>query len=65
MKQDDVYLYGIPCLKCGCTMEPVFFTEHKAGRERLAVDYLICPYCLNTECVDDSFDGPWYQTEVK
>ena len=70
MSQDDIYLYGISCSECGCTMEPVFFTEdeyktsngslYKTGRKRLAVDYLICPCCLTKECVDDSFDGPWY-----
>ena len=61
-------MYG-NCSKCGASLEPVWFTEeeykvenghmYKTGRKRSAVSHLECPYCLNIEAVDDSFDGPW------
>ena len=61
--------YG-QCENCGTDLEAVWFEEeeyetahgvrYKTGRKRRAVDYLICPICLERECVDDSFDGPWY-----
>lgn len=61
-------IYG-ECCKCGTSLEPIWFIEeenkveygcmYKTGRKRRAVDYLICPYCLHKECVDDSFDGDW------
>lgn len=60
--------FGI-CGTCGCELEPSYFVEEeeiiqhgvrfKTGRVRRAVDCLVCPNCLRTECVDDSFDGPW------
>ena len=66
----DLSRYGI-CSECGVEYEPVWFTEDeyeiiggsrfKTGRKRRAVDYLICPCCLNKHCVDDSFDGAWYR----
>lgn len=62
-------IYG-ECCECGAPLEPVWFTEYeykvikghmyKTGRKRIAVDSLVCPYCLHVECVDDSFDGPWH-----
>lgn len=61
--------YG-ECSNCGAELEAVWFTEEeyktiqgtmcKTGRKRRAVDYLICPICMQKECVDDSFDGPWH-----
>lgn len=55
-------LVDIKCEDCGAQMEPVWFKDRRNdGRVRLAVDYLICPCCLATQCVDDSFDGPWYR----
>lgn len=61
-------IYG-ECCECGTSLEPIWFIEeehkveygcmYKTGRKRRAVDYLICPYCLHKECVDDSFDGDW------
>lgn len=61
--------YG-ECPKCGAFLEAVWFIEDeyktlqgmlfKTGRKRRAVDFLVCPYCDHKECVDDSFDGPWY-----
>ena len=54
-------LADIVCEDCGTQMEPVWFTDRRNdGKRRLAVDYLICPCCLTKQCVDDSFDGPWY-----
>lgn len=60
--------FGI-CGTCGCELEPSYFVEEeeiiqhgvrfKTGRIRRAVDCLVCHNCLRTECVDDSFDGPW------
>lgn len=57
------------CNKCGVKLKPIYFIEEeeklyegtyiKTGRVRKAVDYLICPYCLDKFTVDDSFDGPW------
>lgn len=64
-------IYG-ECCECGTSLEPIWFIEeehkveygcmYKTGRKRRAVDYLICPYCLHKECVDDSFDGDWSYT---
>lgn len=66
MKKSD---FGI-CEDCGVELEAVWFTEYeyrtingsmyRTGRYRNAVDYLICPMCLNKQCVDDSFDGLWF-----
>lgn len=54
------FKYG-NCSECGSSLIPVWFIEeeYETGRTRKAVDYLFCPNCLNKECVDDSFDGPW------
>lgn len=64
-------IYG-ECCECGTSLEPIWFIEeehkveygcmYKTGRKRRAVAYLICPYCLHKECVDDSFDGDWSYT---
>lgn len=61
--------YG-KCEICGDNLKPVWFLEEetkyefgiliKTGRVRQAVSHLSCPSCLNTYCVDDSFDKPWY-----
>ena len=66
--------YGI-CSKCGTDLEPVWFIEketkieygslHRTGRVRESVSHLECPVCLTSECVDDSFDGPWYYPRNK
>lgn len=62
-------MYG-ECSECGTPLEPVWFIEEeyktingcmfKTDRKRRAVDYLICPCCLQKACVDNSFDGNWY-----
>ena len=59
------------CSDCNCELEAVWFEEEeikmeyglliKTGRKRNAVDYLVCPCCLNRYCVDDSFDGEWHR----
>lgn len=60
------------CCKCGNTeLAPVYFTEYeeekvagvfiRTGRKRRAVSHLECDVCGHRECVDDSFDGPWYR----
>ena len=61
-------IYG-ECCECGTPLEPIWFIQdeyntidgcmYKTGRKRRAIDYLICPYCLCKECVDDSFDESW------
>lgn len=59
-----VSIYG-SCSECGADLEAVFFTELEykngvhTGRQRRAVDYLVCPICFTRECVDDTFDEPW------
>jgi hypothetical protein len=62
-------IYG-QCSRCDMNLEPVWYTEReeelvggvwiKTGRKRKSCSHLLCPCCGNTECVDDSFDGPWY-----
>lgn len=62
-------VYGL-CPECDIELEPVWFIEeeyktecgimYKTGRKRRAVDYLICPCCLQKQCVDDSYDGVWH-----
>lgn len=57
------------CKYCGTQLKPVRFREdeykiegkmmYKTGRNRLAVDFLICEKCLRHYCADDTFDGPW------
>lgn len=57
--------------ECGGQLLPVWFIEEETkvvagallhtGRKRRAVDHLYCDSCFNRECVDDSFDGPWYR----
>lgn len=55
-------LEDIVCYKCKVQMEPVWFKQRRPdGMERLVLDYLICPFCLSIQCVDDSFDGEWYK----
>lgn len=61
--------YGI-CDECGCDLTAVWFKEKESvlyngtyvntGRERNAVDYLMCPHCLKSFPVDDSFDEPFH-----
>ena len=34
--------------------------EYKTGRKRTACSHFECPECFETECVDDTFDGPWH-----
>lgn len=58
------------CPYCGNDLSPVYGTEDefivennhliKTGRERRIVAYLQCKTCFKKQCVDDSFDGPWY-----
>lgn len=60
---------GIECYDCGTEMESIWFEEKEyryvqgmqipTGRKRMAVSYLECPNCFNTQCVDDSLDQPW------
>lgn len=67
-------IYG-KCSKCENDLEPVWYTEHeerfeyglrvKTGRTRTACSHLLCPYCGNVECVDESFDGPWVSKPKK
>lgn len=56
---------------CGYHLEPVYFEEqeekickdgfrYKTGRYRKAVSHLVCENCGKNHCVDDTFDGPWY-----
>lgn len=62
--------YGI-CDNCQSPLEPVHFEEKEhevingvkryTERVRNAVSHLVCPYCMKTFPVDDSFDGPWYR----
>lgn len=61
--------YG-QCEQCGADLKPIWFTEEeyqiiggisiKTGRKRRACSHLVCPDCLKNYCVDDSFDGPYY-----
>lgn len=67
-------MYRTPCFgkcsRCGGNLLPVYFTEEErkvecghliyTGRKRTAVSHLSCESCMKNECVDDSFDGPWY-----
>lgn len=58
------------CPYCGSDLSPVYGTEDefiiknshliKTGRKRRIVAYLQCEACFKKQCVDDSFDGPWY-----
>ncbi len=62
-------VYGT-CCNCGSVLEPIFFIEEeykveygamiKTGRKKKACSHLECPNCGKKECVDDTFDGPWY-----
>ena len=59
------------CKDCGVRLEPIYFREKefyidsygdwiKTGRSRIAVDYLICPVCLERYIVDRDFEnGEW------
>lgn len=58
------------CPECGYPLTAVWFTEdeynvtsfgnmYRTGRQRRAVDCLICEACGKKQCVDDSFDGEW------
>lgn len=61
--------YGI-CDQCNYPLKPIWFIEkeyktnhgheYPTGRVRKAVDYLICPSCLEKYCIDDTLDDPWY-----
>ena len=37
----------------------------KTGRVRTAASSLYCTSCLKKYCIDDSFDGPWYNPKHK
>ena len=65
-----VAFYGL--CECGGSLIPVWFTEeeykvtqdgfqYRTGRKRRAVSHLVCEDCLKNFCVDDSFDGAWYE----
>lgn len=51
--------------ECGQKLKPVYFLEKEfvngeyTNRERIAISYLLCDFCGNTECVDNSFDDNW------
>lgn len=51
------------CTHCRTAMKPVYAKEvdEKNNRWRIIVDYLVCPFCGEIQCVDDTFDGPWHQ----
>lgn len=61
--------YGV-CSRCGTHLVPIWFNEEETkvqdgrmwytGRTRKACSHLECPNCFKKECVDDSFDRPWY-----
>lgn len=56
--------------ECGYGLQPVYYEEAetkrydwgevKTGRYRKACSHLFCDYCGRQYCVDDTFDGPWY-----
>lgn len=58
--------------ECGGRLFPVWFTDEeysivkgimfRTGRKRRACSHLVCESCLKNHCVDDSFDGPWYNS---
>ena len=50
--------FGV-CPNCKCELEPSYAQEidKKNHRWKIIVDYLFCPECGETSCVDDSFDG--------
>lgn len=55
------------CRHCKCPMQPAIYKEKEynknkipTGRIKFAVEYLFCPICGETSCVDDSFDGDWF-----
>lgn len=57
--------YGY-CEKCNIALQPICFKEQeydgygmKTGRVRTAVSHLVCPLCLESYIVDDSFDEEW------
>ena len=65
-----VAFYGL--CECGGSLIPAWFTEegykvtqdghqYRTGRKRRAVSHLVCEACLKNFCVDDSFDGAWYE----
>ena len=63
------------CSKCNSNLEPVWFEEEetkvesgrmiKTGKVRHACSHLVCPNCLLSICVDDSFDGPWHEKRIQ
>lgn len=68
MKRD---FYG-ECERCGGELKPTWFIEeeykttndghkYRTGRKRRAVSHLTCDICFKNYCVDDSFDGAWYE----
>ncbi len=59
-------IYGV-CKRCDFAFSPVYFLEEErdkyhslTGRVRKAVSHLVCECCRKNECVDDTFDGPWF-----
>ena len=63
-------LYG-SCPRCGSGFRPVRFEEKEevfdpvthglveTGRTRWAIDYLICPWCGEKQCVDGDCGVLW------
>lgn len=54
------------CDHCKEIMQPVWFIEHErrangalTGRKRRNVEEFVCPACLRSAVVDDSFAEPW------
>ena len=59
-------IYGV-CKRCDFPFSPVHFLDEerdkynrKTGRVRRAVSHLVCECCGKQECVDDTFDGPFF-----
>ena len=59
-------VYGV-CARCDFPFSPVHFLDEErdkhhllTGRVRKAVSHLVCECCGKNECVDDTFDGPWF-----
>lgn len=59
-------IYGV-CSRCDYPFAPVYFMEEErdknhflTGRVRRACSHLVCECCGKNECVDDTFDGPWF-----
>lgn len=59
-------IYGV-CSRCNYSLSPVYFREEErnkqnvlTGRVRKACSHLVCECCGKQECVDDTFDGPFF-----